>query len=71
MSFNFKNKTVLVTGGSKGIGSAISKAFFNSGANVYFTSRVKQKIIQKKNSFFKSMQVDFNDNESYYTSLYK
>ncbi len=64
MSFNFKNKTVLVTGGSKGIGSAISKAFFNSGANVYFTSRAKQKIIQKKNSFFKSMQVDFNDNES-------
>jgi 3-oxoacyl-[acyl-carrier protein] reductase len=64
ISFNFKNKSVLVTGGSKGIGNAISKAFFNSGANVYFTSRAKGKIIQKKNNFLKSIQVDFNDNES-------
>ena len=35
--FDFKNKNVLITGGSRGIGLATSIAFAKSGANVAFT----------------------------------
>lgn len=34
--FDFKNKNVLVTGGSRGIGAATVKMFMQSGANVAF-----------------------------------
>jgi NAD(P)-dependent dehydrogenase (short-subunit alcohol dehydrogenase family) len=34
---NFNNKTVLVTGGSRGIGRAVALSFANSGANVCIT----------------------------------
>ena len=67
MNFSFKNKTVLVTGGSKGIGLEISKKFFNNGANVYRTSRKSAKdIIDKKNrNFIKTICVDFSDQKSF------
>ena len=35
LSFNFQNQTVIVTGGTRGIGAAISKAFLEAGAFVY------------------------------------
>jgi len=31
---NFKNKTVVITGGAKGIGAACAQTFFDAGANV-------------------------------------
>jgi len=34
---SFKNKNVLVTGGSRGIGKACVELFLNAGANVAFT----------------------------------
>ena len=47
---SFKNQSVLVVGGSKGIGRSISIKFAEKGAKVYFTSR-------KKDKFFKSLNL--------------
>jgi 3-oxoacyl-[acyl-carrier protein] reductase len=41
LTFDFKDKTVLVFGGSKGIGKEICKQFKNSKATVYCISRTK------------------------------
>ncbi|KAH8149382.1 uncharacterized protein LAJ45_06461 [Morchella importuna] len=37
--FSVRNKTVLITGGGKGIGLMISRGFIANGAKVYITSR--------------------------------
>ena len=37
--FDIKNKIALVTGGSRGIGFMIAKAYVENGAKVYITSR--------------------------------
>jgi 3-oxoacyl-[acyl-carrier protein] reductase len=37
MTFNFTNKTVLITGGSRGIGSYAAKLFASAGADVIIT----------------------------------
>lgn len=39
MNLNFKEKTVLITGGSKGIGLSIAESFLAEGAKVIITSR--------------------------------
>jgi NAD(P)-dependent dehydrogenase (short-subunit alcohol dehydrogenase family) len=37
--FSVQGKTVVITGGGRGIGAMISKAFVENGANVFITSR--------------------------------
>jgi 3-oxoacyl-[acyl-carrier protein] reductase len=44
ISFDFTGKTVVVTGGSKGIGLEVVKRFIDSGAVVYCLSRTDPKI---------------------------
>lgn len=39
VKYNFKNKNVLVAGGSKGIGKGVVEAFVEAGANVFYASR--------------------------------
>lgn len=59
MDLNLKGKTVVVTGGSKGIGYAIAKEFLIEGANVFITGRELQalKKAQSELSQFGSLEV--------------
>ncbi len=47
MEFNFKGQIAVVTGGTRGIGRAISEAFLNSGAKVIATYRGNDEEAQK------------------------
>jgi NAD(P)-dependent dehydrogenase (short-subunit alcohol dehydrogenase family) len=53
-NINFKNKTVLITGGSKGIGLEITKTFLRHQANVIILARnkPKRKIQSKGNASY-------------------
>jgi NAD(P)-dependent dehydrogenase (short-subunit alcohol dehydrogenase family) len=42
--FSVKDKTVLVTGGSRGIGAMIARGFVENGANVYVASRKQEDV---------------------------
>ncbi|OBT13245.1 hypothetical protein A9264_14115 [Vibrio sp. UCD-FRSSP16_10] len=44
MDLGLKDKNVVITGGSTGIGAAMVKRFLDEGANVYFCGRNQQKI---------------------------
>lgn len=48
MDLNLKGKKVLVTGGSRGIGKGIAKAFIEEGASVGITARNKAELIRTK-----------------------
>lgn len=64
MVFNFKNKNILVCGSTYGIGFDIAKKFYESKANVIFTGRTREKIIEIKKNYKKSFAVecDFSKN---------
>jgi len=57
MKFDFKNKNVLITGASRGIGKSIAKEFYKLGANIVGTSTTKS---LKKNRF-ELIKVNFFD----------
>jgi len=46
---NFKNKNVVITGGTTGIGLATAKAFINADANVYITGRSAENLERASN----------------------
>ena len=50
MEISFKNKTVLITGASEGIGFAAAAAFGKSGANVAICGRNAEKLEKAENS---------------------
>lgn len=41
---NFKDKTVIITGGSEGVGAATARAFASAGANLVLAARGKKKL---------------------------
>jgi len=49
--WNLKNKTALITGGSKGIGKATALEFLSLGAKVLFTARNTEELLVTKNEF--------------------
>ena len=65
MKIDFKNKYVLITGGSRGIGYNLANAFFLSGAHVITTSTKSFKVKSSKNkNQWINFLVDFNNDNS-------
>jgi hypothetical protein len=44
MDTHFKNKTVIITGGSEGVGAAVARRFAEAGANLVLVARSKDKL---------------------------
>ena len=64
-NINFKNKTVVITGGSKGIGLEITKTFLKHQANVIILARNKPKRkIQSKGNVGYFIECDIRNTES-------
>ena len=64
-NINFKNKTVVITGGSKGIGLEITKTFLKHQANVIILARNKPKRkIQSKGNAGYFIECDIRKTES-------
>ncbi|MDA9292592.1 SDR family oxidoreductase [Gammaproteobacteria bacterium] len=64
-NINFKNKTVVITGGSKGIGLEITKTFLKHQANVIILARNKPKRkIQSKDNAGYFIECDIRNTES-------
>ncbi len=61
--FSLKNKTALITGGSKGIGAGIVSAFLDAGANVVCLSRSDPMVQDQPN--FSYYQCDVSDSERF------
>jgi len=49
-----KNETVIVTGGSSGMGKAMAQRFADEGANVVITGRNKDKLVEAKNEMLET-----------------
>ena len=59
---NLKNKSVVVTGGTKGIGAEIAKAYLKLNANVYILARQKpSRTIQSKGNKATFIECDIRD----------
>lgn len=62
MNINFKNKTLLISGGYGDFGKAIIKKFLKHGANIIFTTTNKNKLKNEKK--IKVFHLDFTCKES-------
>ena len=56
--FNVKNKTAVVTGGSRGIGAMITEGFLANGCKVYITARKKEALEDKAKELTKKYNID-------------
>src|SRR5690625_3886761 len=53
-----KNKTVIVTGSSSGMGKYMAKKFADEGANVVITGRTEDKLVTVKDELMKTATGD-------------
>jgi NAD(P)-dependent dehydrogenase (short-subunit alcohol dehydrogenase family) len=62
---NFKNRNVIITGGSQGIGFATAKAFIQNGANVLITGRnpetLQKAAVEINSSSLQTLAADTSD----------
>jgi NAD(P)-dependent dehydrogenase (short-subunit alcohol dehydrogenase family) len=61
---NPKNKSILITGCSTGIGLCVAKGLKDRGYRVFATARKKQDVERLKQQGFESLQIDLTDSES-------
>lgn len=61
MKFSLKNKTVLITGASSGIGKAAAEQFAELGARIIITARRKERLAQLSDDLRKRYSVDVLD----------
>jgi len=59
ITYNFQNRTALITGGAQGFGLDIAKRFLNSGAKVIIWD-IDHKMLKKAESELNSPNLDFN-----------
>ena len=68
ISIDLTGKTVLITGGTRGIGRAIAEKFIEAGASTIITGTKKAEVDQLNNSIVAEtisyMQLDLSDKES-------
>ena len=58
MDLNLKNKNVLITGASKGIGLACAKEFAAEGCNLHLVSRTEEDLLTAKKQIGENNNVD-------------
>lgn len=63
MNLDFKNKTILITGGEGGIGKTISNQFLRLGAKIIVTT-TKKKLVNRSTNKKIYMYLDFNNKVS-------
>ncbi len=75
---NFSDKTVVITGGSRGIGAAAATAFFDAGADVFVLSRTEGEQgtgfpdrATKSGGSYTWIQTDISDSPSLEKSLHQ
>jgi short-subunit dehydrogenase len=67
--FNMKDKVVVITGGSSGIGKALAEAFGNRGSKIFITGRNQEELdktvsdLKNKNIIVHSLQADVSKEE--------
>jgi len=74
MTFDFKNKIVVVTGGNKGIGKGIVDLFVQNGARVYVLGRSvveNSELIEDKTINIINLKVDISNYEDIQTTFTK
>ena len=65
MDIDFKNKTILVTGGTRGIGASIVSHFENLNGEVIATGAKKEKLYKSTNKKVTYHHLDLNDKKSF------
>ena len=74
MNIDLKNKKVLLTGGSGGIGASIAKSFVLAGAQIIFTSSSSENLEKLKNTYSTDhlyYLIDLSDNNNLEENILK